>query len=304
MLHCSIRGGACAPRGRGGQFPALRKAPARRHRPGGHRSATPWRRPPLQRRRASRRTGAGGPRPAGRRLARRLHLGRARPPAGGALAEHRRHLRHLGRRHERRRAGRRPSPRAAPRARATRSTTSGSASRTRRASARFAARPARHAARAAGRSTTRRLFMAIDLMSRAVLALRPQSAAAQPAARRSWPRASTSSGSPQAPIKLFVTATNVRTGRGRVFRNAEITPDVLLASACLPTMFQAVEIDGEPYWDGGYRRQPDDDAADPRMRLGRHHPGPDQPDRAPRHAAHRARHPQPAERDLLQRRRC
>ena len=43
----------------------------------------------------------------------------------------------------------------------------------------------------------------------------------------------------QAPIKLFVTATNVRTGRGRVFRNAEITPDVLLASACLPTMFQA-----------------------------------------------------------------
>ena len=49
----------------------------------------------------------------------------------------------------------------------------------------------------------------------------------------------------RAPIKLFVTATNVRTGRGRVFRNAELTPDVLLASACLPTMFQAIEIDGE-----------------------------------------------------------
>ena len=48
----------------------------------------------------------------------------------------------------------------------------------------------------------------------------------------------------RAPIKLFVTATNVRTGRGRVFRNSEITPDVLLASACLPTMFQAIEIDG------------------------------------------------------------
>ena len=45
----------------------------------------------------------------------------------------------------------------------------------------------------------------------------------------------------QAPIKLFVTATNVRTGQGRVFRNREITPDVLLASACLPTMFQAVK---------------------------------------------------------------
>jgi NTE family protein len=58
------------------------------------------------------------------------------------------------------------------------------------------------------------------------------------------------------PIKLFITATNVRTGRARIFRNREITPDVLLASACLPTMFQAVEIDGEPYWDGGYSGNP------------------------------------------------
>ena len=55
---------------------------------------------------------------------------------------------------------------------------------------------------------------------------------------------------------MFVTATNVRTGRGRVFRNSAITPDVLLASACLPTLFQAVEIDGEPYWDGGYSGNP------------------------------------------------
>ncbi len=60
----------------------------------------------------------------------------------------------------------------------------------------------------------------------------------------------------RAPIKLFVTATNVRTGRGRVFRNADITPDALLASACLPTMFQAIEIDGEAYWDGGYSGNP------------------------------------------------
>jgi NTE family protein len=60
----------------------------------------------------------------------------------------------------------------------------------------------------------------------------------------------------KAPIKLFVTATNVRTGRGRVFRNADLTPEVLLASACLPTLFQAVEIDGEPYWDGGYSGNP------------------------------------------------
>lgn len=60
----------------------------------------------------------------------------------------------------------------------------------------------------------------------------------------------------RAPIKLFVTATRVRTGRGRIFRNAEITADVLLASACLPTMFRAIEIDGEAYWDGGYAGNP------------------------------------------------
>jgi NTE family protein len=59
-----------------------------------------------------------------------------------------------------------------------------------------------------------------------------------------------------APIKLFVTATNVRTGRLRVFRNRDVTADALLASACLPFMFQAVEIDGEPYWDGGYSGNP------------------------------------------------
>ena len=43
----------------------------------------------------------------------------------------------------------------------------------------------------------------------------------------------------EASIKFFITATNVHTGRGRVFRNKDQTPDVLLASACLPTMFQA-----------------------------------------------------------------
>lgn len=58
------------------------------------------------------------------------------------------------------------------------------------------------------------------------------------------------------PVKLFISATNVRTGRVRVFRNAEITADVLLASACLPTLFQAIEIDGESYWDGGYSGNP------------------------------------------------
>jgi NTE family protein len=59
-----------------------------------------------------------------------------------------------------------------------------------------------------------------------------------------------------APIKLFITATSVRTGRGRVFRNTEVTPDVLLASGCLPTLFQAIEIDGEAYWDGGFAGNP------------------------------------------------
>ena len=60
----------------------------------------------------------------------------------------------------------------------------------------------------------------------------------------------------RSPIKLFITATNVRTGRGRIFRNPEITPDVLLASACLPTMFQGIVIDGETYWDGGFAGNP------------------------------------------------
>jgi NTE family protein len=59
-----------------------------------------------------------------------------------------------------------------------------------------------------------------------------------------------------APIKLFITATNVHTGRPRVFRNADVTPAALMASACLPSMFQAVEIDGQAYWDGGYSGNP------------------------------------------------
>lgn len=58
------------------------------------------------------------------------------------------------------------------------------------------------------------------------------------------------------PIHLFITATNVHTGRGRVFRNDNITPEALLASACLPSMFQAIEVDGDFYWDGGYSGNP------------------------------------------------
>jgi NTE family protein len=57
-------------------------------------------------------------------------------------------------------------------------------------------------------------------------------------------------------IDLFVTATNVETGEAWVFRDGEITIDVLLASACLPFVYQAIEIDGVPYWDGGYMGNP------------------------------------------------
>lgn len=58
------------------------------------------------------------------------------------------------------------------------------------------------------------------------------------------------------PIKLFLSATNVRSGKIRVFHNDEIGPDAVLASACLPFLFQAIEIDGEHYWDGGYMGNP------------------------------------------------
>jgi len=57
-------------------------------------------------------------------------------------------------------------------------------------------------------------------------------------------------------IKLFVVATNVRTGFPKIFRRQEMTADMVMASCCLPFMFQAVEIDGEAYWDGGYVGNP------------------------------------------------
>ena len=104
----------------------------------------------------------------------------------------------------------------------------------------------------------------------------------------------------RAPIKLFITATNVRTGRGHIFRNKEITADVLLASACLPTMFHAVEIDGEPYWDGGYAGNPtltplvrESDACDTILVQ-------INPRERPEPATHGKRDPQPAQRDFLQ----
>jgi NTE family protein len=55
---------------------------------------------------------------------------------------------------------------------------------------------------------------------------------------------------------LFVSATNVRTGEPRVFSRTEITAEVVMASACLPLLFRAVEIEGDSYWDGGYSNNP------------------------------------------------
>ena len=57
-------------------------------------------------------------------------------------------------------------------------------------------------------------------------------------------------------VRLFISATNVRSGKPRVFTRTEVDADVLMASACLPNIFRAVEIDGEAYWDGGYLGNP------------------------------------------------
>ena len=57
-------------------------------------------------------------------------------------------------------------------------------------------------------------------------------------------------------VELFVCATNVRNGQPRIFSTRELTLDMVLASACVPSMFQAVEVDGEHYWDGGYMGNP------------------------------------------------
>ena len=58
------------------------------------------------------------------------------------------------------------------------------------------------------------------------------------------------------PVAVFVTATSVRTGQPRVFNGRDLSLDALMASACLPHLFRAVEIGGQPYWDGGYSGNP------------------------------------------------
>ena len=57
-------------------------------------------------------------------------------------------------------------------------------------------------------------------------------------------------------LQIFISATNVQTGRVRIFSRDKITAEALMASACLPLLFRAVEIDGIPYWDGGYLANP------------------------------------------------
>jgi NTE family protein len=59
------------------------------------------------------------------------------------------------------------------------------------------------------------------------------------------------------PVELLIAATDVSTGRARLFRNHEMTVEAVLASSCLPTLHHAVEIDGGAYWDGGFSANPD-----------------------------------------------
>jgi NTE family protein len=60
----------------------------------------------------------------------------------------------------------------------------------------------------------------------------------------------------KSPIRLFIAATHANSGKLRLFHNKELTPEMLLASACLPTLHHTVDIGGEPYWDGGYSANP------------------------------------------------
>lgn len=60
----------------------------------------------------------------------------------------------------------------------------------------------------------------------------------------------------QRDFELFIAATNANTGRLRLFRTADLSADAVLASACLPALYRAVQIDGEPYWDGAFAANP------------------------------------------------
>jgi NTE family protein len=102
-------------------------------------------------------------------------------------------------------------------------------------------------------------------------------------------------------VKLYISATNVRTGKPRVFTRTEVDADVLLASACLPNIFRAVEIDGEAVLGRRLPGQPGALAALPRGRRARHPDRADQRHPAAGAADQRLRHHEPLERDQLQR---
>ncbi len=101
-------------------------------------------------------------------------------------------------------------------------------------------------------------------------------------------------------VKLFVSATNVHNGRVAVFERHELSADHVMASACLPFLFQAVEIAGVPYWDGGYMGNPALFPLFYKTGCRRHIDRADQSDRAHSRAENRARHSGPAERDHVQ----
>ena len=104
-----------------------------------------------------------------------------------------------------------------------------------------------------------------------------------------------------AETKLFVAATNVRTGRGEIFRRDILTVDHVMASACLPQLFQAVVIDGQPYWDGGFAGNPPLMAAVLRDAVPRRDHRPDQSDRTRGDASPPGGDRRPGRRDHLQR---
>jgi len=60
----------------------------------------------------------------------------------------------------------------------------------------------------------------------------------------------------RSPIKLFIAATHANTGRLKLFHSIDLSTEAVLASACLPTVHHTIQIDGEPYWDGGYSANP------------------------------------------------
>jgi NTE family protein len=60
----------------------------------------------------------------------------------------------------------------------------------------------------------------------------------------------------ESPVKVFIATTHANSGKLRMFGNSELSADVFLASACLPTIHRTIVIDGEPYWDGGYSANP------------------------------------------------